>query len=226
MRTVSVVVAAATMAVSAPAMAQFFEGFEHGDWSGNWTHLSSTTTPHTLNADAARTGNFGAVMDGGGWWRHSDPAATISDGFEYEYYFRAGGGATIGRAYIGFTSDDLATEAYTVIAAPNTGNVIIQDNSGFSFANLAASDPISWSETDFYRVAVSYSGGIITAEVFDEGGASLAPAIMADTGYSGGGSLFLRGFSNPHVDDISIIPAPASLALLGLGGLMAARRRR
>lgn len=226
MKLTTILVATAAMAASAPAMAQYFEGFEHGDWSGNWTYLSSTVTPYNLTAGAARTGSFGAVMNGGGWWRSSDAAATISDGFSYEYYFRAGGGASIGRAYIGFTSDDLATQAYTVIAAPNTGDLLIQDNSGFGFASMAASDPISWSETEFYRVAVSYSGGIITAEAFDETGASLAPAIMADTGYTGGGTLLLRGFSNPHVDDISIIPAPASLALLGLGGLMVSRRRR
>jgi hypothetical protein len=220
MKTVSVLVAAAAMAASAPAMAQYFEGFEHGDWSGNWTHLSSTTTPHTLNADAARTGSFGAVMDGGGWWKQNE--AVVNDGDTFEYYFRGSGG----RAYIGFTSDDIATEAYTILAAPNTSNVVIQRNSGFTFADLAASTAIAWSATEFYRVAVSYSGGIITAQAFDSGGAPLADAIMADTGYSGGGSLFLRGFGGGHVDDISIVPAPASLALLAFGGLAAARRRR
>jgi hypothetical protein len=220
MRTVPVLVAAAAMAASAPAMAQYFAGFEPGDWLGNWTHLSSTVTPHTLNADAARTGNFGAVMNGGGWWKHNE--AVINDGDSMQYYFRGSGG----RAYIGFTSDDLATEAYTVLAAPNTTNIIIQRNNGFSFSNLAQSTPVTWSASEFYRLDVSYSGGFITAQVFDSGGTALADAIVADTGYSGGGALFLRGFGGGHVDDISIIPAPGALALLGLGGLAATRRRR
>lgn len=220
MRTASVLVAVAAMAAATPAMAQYFEGFEHGDWSGNWTHLSSTTTPYNLTAGAARTGAFGAEMNGGGWWSHNE--AVINDGDSYEFYFRGDGG----RAYIGFTSDAAATEAYTVLAAPNTNNVVIQRNNGFGFTNLAESTPITWSGSEFYRVAVSYAGGIITAQAFDAGGSPLADAIQADTGYTGGGSLLLRGFSNPHVDDISIIPAPASLALLGLGGLMASRRRR
>src|SRR5690606_9945343 len=142
MRTVPVLVAAAAMAASAPAMAQYFEGFEHGDWLGNWTHLSSTTTAHTLSADAARTGSFGAVMNGGGWWKQND--AVVNDGDSFEYYFRGAGG----RAYIGFTSDDVATQAYTVLAAPNTNNIVIQRNNGFSFADLASSTPVTWSATE------------------------------------------------------------------------------
>ncbi len=216
----TILAAVAATAVAAPAMAQYFEGFEHGDWTGNWTHLSSSTTPYNLDASAARSGALGAVMNGGGWWKHND--ARIEDGNTYEFYFRGEGG----RAYIGFTSDDLATQAYTVLAAPNTGNMVIQRNNGFSFADLIASDPIPWSGADFYKVVVEYSGGFLTAQAFDTGGTPLSAAIMADTGYSGGGALLLRGFSNPHVDDISIVPAPASLALLGLGGLMATRRRR
>ncbi|MFG0282847.1 MAG: PEP-CTERM sorting domain-containing protein [Phycisphaerales bacterium JB039] len=221
MKKFAVLAAAATMAVSAPAMAQFFEGFEHGDWLGNYAVISGSATPINLVADAARTGALGAQFQASGWWKNTNAGATISDGQSYEYYFRSAGA---GRAYIGFTSDDAATEAYTVVAAPNTGNVIIQRNNGFGFADLA-STPITWSTTDFYRVAASYSGGIISVEVFDAGGASLGSA-MADTGYSGGGTLFYRGFSNVQVDDVTIVPAPASLALLGLGGLAATRRRR
>jgi hypothetical protein len=199
-------------------MAQYFEGFEHGDWAGNWTEISGTT-PYTLDAAAARTGNFGAVMNSSAWSRHNE--ARINDGDSMDYWFRGSGG----RAYIGFTSDDVATEAYTILAAPNTQNVIIQRNNGFSFADLA-STPVAWSGTDFLRVNMTYSGGIITAQVFDEGGTAVSDLIEADTGFSGGGSLFLRGFGGGSVDDINIVPAPASLALLGLGGLMAARRRR
>ena len=221
MKTFAVLAAAGTMAVSAPAMAQFFEGFEHGDWLGNYTHLASSTVPNTIEPAAARSGALGATLDSNGWWSNSNPGATISDGTSYEYYFRAAASA---RAYIGFTDDAAGTNAYTVVASANTSALIIQQNTGFGFSDLA-STPVTWSATEFYRVAVTYSGGIITAEAFDEGGGSLG-STMADTGYAGGGTLLVRGFSGVHVDDITIIPAPASLALLGLGGLAATRRRR
>lgn len=58
------------------------------------------------------------------------------------------------------------------------------------------------------------------------GGSAPAPTLLLPTDvrfFAGGGA------NNVHVmgfDNISIIPAPASLALLGLGGLVAARRRR
>src|SRR5690606_32074310 len=111
----------ASLAAGAAATAQHFEGFEHGDWEGHWTAVSGST-PYPLTAAAARHGAYGAVMDSGSWWRHN--AADVNDGDAFGYFFRG----DAGRAFIGFTSDDLATEAYTVVAAADTGNLIIQRN--------------------------------------------------------------------------------------------------
>ncbi|MFG0284244.1 MAG: hypothetical protein ACF8R7_07455, partial [Phycisphaerales bacterium JB039] len=188
------------LAAGQVASAQFFEGFEHGDWSGNYTWLGSgSSTPNVLDSVGARTGSFGCTFTQNGWWQNSDSAAVIEDGSTFEYWFRGSGA----RVYIGFTSDTSATQAYTVVAAPNTGNVIIQRNNGFGFSDLA-STPISWSASEFYQVVASYESGVISVEVFDGAGFSLGTT-MADTGYDGGGRLLLRGFGGTvYADDIDL----------------------
>src|SRR5690606_18106795 len=94
--------------------------------------------------------------------------------------------------------------AYTVVAAPNTGNLLIQRNGGFGYSDIATSSPISWSSSEFYQIFVTYEGGVITAEAFNSSGVSLAAPIVADTGYTGGGRLLMRGFSNTQADDIDL----------------------
>src|SRR5690606_9317396 len=185
------------MAAGQVACAQFLEGFEHGDWAGNYTALQGAGT-ETLSGAAARSGSFGATLTTGAWWKNSNPGAVINDGESFSYWFRA----ATGRAYIGFTSDDFATQAYTVVAAPNTGNLLIQRNNGFGFADIATSAPVTWSATEFYEIVASYSNGVITAEVFNSSGVSLAPPIMADTGHLTGGTMFIRGFSSVQIDDL------------------------
>lgn len=83
----------------------------------------------------------------------------------------------------------------------------------------------TWETTDFTvrTVDLSTSGtvGFLTALIADWGSPPPPNGVFAGTTFQ-----MLPGEFTPGSGSIEVIPAPSALALLGLGGLVAARRRR
>lgn len=134
--------------------------------------------------------------------------------------------------------------------APASGAVVKQANLGIGSVNPG--DPISIS---FAAKGSFASGGVAFAEFFSEidgGGTSSAEILgggplsltdqwqtftyntVAGSDVSGGVTLQFAAVTGADqgsvavlfIDDVSVIPSPATAALLGLGGLCATRRRR
>ncbi|MCC6285151.1 MAG: PEP-CTERM sorting domain-containing protein [Phycisphaerales bacterium] len=104
-----------------------------------------------------------------------------------------------------WTLSDAAASGIDLATFPPTANLLV------------GIDPISSGEA-FYAFGYTYDGGTDTISMVIRGASRLFRSATDGSGAT---------VSSPIVEnDIVITPAPASLALLGLGGFAAARRRR
>ena len=106
---------------------------------------------------------------------------------------------------------------------PTTGAGLIQDSI------RGGSNPVSFVRGQWANIRIDFD---LTANTISQyyNGSLIKSGTWATAGYP---ALSLQGIdlyggtgTDVYYDNASLVPAPASLALLGLGGLLAARRRR
>ena len=217
--TVSVVLAVAAVAGSAQAqLASFAYNALGGNFSpttpGNGTFLARAVDLPTLRTD----GSFRRIAVPGG-------TADFFPGF-----VSATNPADI------VLSLDLSS--ITATSAVGTGNIVITDVNGVTFSASVAG---TWTVVGSGASTFSTFSGAMTAANFspnsglfvgDAGSFALplpgAPLEGAVVTLSFTGANFLgSGFSGRTTNVIGqIVPTPGAVALLGLGGMLAARRRR
>ncbi len=231
MKTVCIAAALAVAGMAAAASAQLIEGFEHGN-AGLYTTAGGVNPNFNLVGAAARTGNFGAEfgnVTGPFWYYRTD--LTTAPGNEYYVYVRTGmggGGVSTGRVYVGVGAS--AGGTYSMIAAPNTSQIILQQNLGWGFVNLAVA-PFTFASNTWYQMRLDWAAnGDMTVRLYDEPGTTLLAATpTASTGFTTPGGVAFRGFTTSdafsHADDFGRVPSPAGLMVLA-GLLPLARRRR
>jgi len=204
--------------------------------SGNDGVIDNLRTPRLLTdagESVAPVNSTNNVFQWSLWFRTiptSSPAGTFR--FRVESY---GPDRT---TFLGFQKD-------------GTGNLIARAFGMDSGANFVSQDITGLNWGDWYRVVgtLTFADGVpndsISYSIFDSTNSLVGSATTPSweegarqLGYNGGNifgvdSLQFHsrgGFAGDHaiVDDISYaaVPTPAAAALLGLGGLMAARRRR
>ena len=89
---------------------------------------------------AAHDGTYGLDMrNGNGWIYRTDAAAQVKAGDTLSVWVQFAGSAN-GRAYFGFGASSAGT--LSLVAAPNTGQLILQSNAGFGFTDLADVEPV------------------------------------------------------------------------------------
>lgn len=174
-------------------------GFEAGDTSG-WESFPTANSTFAATSDA-NSGNFGGAVV------NTDPAA----------------GAVVKQANLGvgqINIGDTVTVSFALKGEGTAGGVAFAefftelDGGGTSTNQFLGDAPFSltsdWTTYSYDIVVGGDASGGVTLQ------------FAAVTGGATGSSISL------FIDDVSItiVPAPAGAALLGMGGLVAVRRRR
>ncbi len=206
---------------SLTAFAGVIEDFEHGNpglyiFTGGNDNLS-------LVAGAAHDGALGAAFSGtgSGWYWRSD--IVTAPGELFRTYFQLNDS---GRIYVGVGAS--AGGAYSMVAGANTNEIILQDNTGYSYTDLTTAS-YEFVLGAWYQLELVWGiTGDMSVRLYDESGTTLlASTSTYATGLTTPGGLAIRGFvdesGSQYVDTISsdgiaAVPEPASLGLVA-GGL-------
>jgi hypothetical protein len=192
------------------------ENFEHGD-ENLWAFAGTTVDTMNLTAAAARSGNFGAEFGAG-----TSPAfrtrfdLTTAPGNEYQAFVRART-AGIGRLYFGVGASAAGT--WSAIFAPNSSQILLQNNTGWGFTSVQTA-PFTPAAETWYILRLNWEiDGAMTVSIWDETATNqLAQTTPALTGFTTPGGIALRGFTTGtgnfnDLDDISVVGgAPACYA--------------
>ncbi|MCH8274686.1 MAG: PEP-CTERM sorting domain-containing protein [Armatimonadetes bacterium] len=220
------IVAIAGVALWAVAPAQILDDFEDGTMA-EYTQVGGVDNA-TLVAGAAHDGLLGAMFVGaGGPTFYYDLARVTSAGFQYRAYVRHPSGGATGRFYLGVNASAAGT--WTAVVGDNVGGqIILQENAGYGFANRATAAFLPARDT-WYQLELDWdAAGNMTVRIYDEPGTTvLAATAPFATGLVGSGGLAMRGFNSWQADTIYVVPEPATMFILGAGLLaLGARRRR
>lgn len=202
MKTTFLAVAVAA-SVSASAMAQSITTLPPNNGSGG-VFLELTPTSSPLQVDSFQT-YFSSV---------AGTPVTV------EVYTRPG-------AYAGFTASNVGWTLHQTVIGTSAGAAVLSTAIPVNPILIALGGP-----TSVYFHAITAGGGIRYQGTGTTSTGTFSNAdvtLFSNTSRTGAvpfaGTQFIpRAFSGTI--NYSIVPAPASLALLGLGGLVAARRRR
>lgn len=208
--------------------AQVIENFEHGN-EALWNQQTAGDNM-TLNAASARNGAFGAEFaTGASGFRTRFDLAT-APGNQYTAYIRSRGDVPNGRLYMGVGAS--AGGAWSAVYAPNTSQLLLQNNTGFGFVTAQSASFIP-SPNTWYVLMLDWAlNGDMTVRLYDETMTTVLAATPTHaTGFTTPGGVAIRGFSTiasnfNDIDDITAVPAPAGILVIAGAGLLAARRRR
>ena len=163
------------------------------------------TTPAAAHPGTATDG----LLDegDGNWYFREDSAAVVNPGDTISAWVDFSGAAN-GRAYLGFGTTQNGLDS--VVLAPNTNQLIIQNNAGFSsFTNLAASAQ-TYSANKWYFVQVQWgTSGAVVANLYASNGTTLlnSVSIPASEGDPIAGTFAFRATgSNKFFSTVSDTP--------------------
>jgi hypothetical protein len=201
----------AALLLIAPASAQVIEDFEHGN-ENLYVVVNGAVDSFNVTAAAAHDGAFGGEFTTGvgpSWRLRSD--LPTAPGNVYRFYARLRGGvATNGRSYVGVGAV-AATGAWSAVFAPNTSQIILQNNVGYGFVNAAVAAATIVPDV-WYQMRLDWAAnGDMTLDLLDEAGTTVqATTGVVTTGYTTPGGIALRGFTTSGVafQDIDTISGP------------------
>jgi len=145
---------------------------------------------------AARNGLFGGefIQGSGPSWR-LNPLVQTAPGNTYRLACRLRGGvATNGRSYFGVGGSGAG--CWSAVFAPNTSQIILQNNSGFAFVTAATASATITPDT-WYVMELDWSqAGDMTVSLLDASESTvLATTGPIATGFVTPGGVVLRGFT-------------------------------
>lgn len=151
---------------------------------------------------SAHDGAYGLDLYSGNDWLYRDDSAvhvkagdTISVWFAFDY-------AADGRAYFGFGAG--AGGTLSLVAAPNSGQLILQQNLNYGFTNLAVVSQ-SYLANHWYRLEVDWgTSGKIVGKLFDSNGTTLLKSVTATTkAITSGGIAFRATGDDKYFDTVT-----------------------
>jgi len=196
-------------AFALPASAQVIESFEHGNLGLYATvgGLDSTT----ISAASAHDGALGVGFDGGGstWFYRTD--IQVGPGSSVRSFVRLGNGS--GRVYVGVAAD--ATGCWSAVMATNTSELILQQNSGYNYADRAAVT-FSFTRNVWYQLELDWAAnGDMLVNLYDELGTTLqASTPVFPSGELSPKGIAMRGFESGGRTDVDtrsvggVVPPP------------------
>ncbi len=184
------------------------EGFETPD---SWYFTGYNESAY-LSTAAKHDGTYGLVLNGNYWIYRTDAAATVNAGDTLSAWVQFTG-LSGSRAYLGFGSSAFGT--LSLVAAPNTGQLILQSNPNYdTYTNLAVSNQ-TYLPNHWYRLEVDWStSGSIIGKIYDSNGTTLLGSVStAVTGITTGG-IALRSIGyNQYWDTITDNPDVNNFAM-------------
>jgi hypothetical protein len=193
------------------------EGFET---SSTWNIVGASSPTAYRATWAAHDGTYGLDdYSGNDWIYRSDAGAQIRAGDTVSVWVAFAGSAN-GRAYFGFGASSAGT--LSLVAAPNTGQLLLQQNAGYGFANLAAVNQ-NFLANHWYRLEVDWgASGTIVGKLFDSNGTTLLQQVTAaTTAVTSGGIAFRATGSDKYFDTVTAtygVNAFATPPASGFGG--------
>ncbi|UCH63417.1 MAG: M6 family metalloprotease domain-containing protein [Fidelibacterota bacterium] len=154
------------------------EDFETGTWPWSPWISADIGGGSTISA-CAHDGSYG-ITDGGysyklDWYYQTD--VLLGDAGDQLSIWVKPDNSNEGRFYLGFGAD--ASGCWSLIMAPNTGELIIQQNSGYSYYDVASVSQV-WTADVWYRMEVTFDGGEqVTGRLYASDGTTLLNTISA-----------------------------------------------
>jgi hypothetical protein len=191
--------AATSAAFNVAAGGTLLEGFETSDL---WNVVGNGLTAYRSTA-AAHDGTYGLDMyNGSDWIYRSDSAAQVKAGDTISVWLKFSGSAD-GRAYFAFGSS--ASGTLSLVAAPNTGQLILQNNAGYGFTDMADVNQ-TYQANQWYRLEVDWStSGAIIGKLFASNGTTLLNTVSASTTTIMSGGFGFRAIgSDKYFDTVTV----------------------
>jgi hypothetical protein len=188
------------------AVIENFESTESWNFAGANSISASRTTA------AAHDGTYGLDDSNGNDWIYRTASADqVSAGQTVSVWLKFAGSAD-GRAYFGFGASNGGT--LSVVAAPNTNQLILQSNAGYGFTDLA-SVPATYQANQWYRVEVDWSTtDAIVAKIYAADGTTLLYSVSArTTSITSGGIAFRATGSDKYWDTVTVTNAANSFSV-------------
>jgi hypothetical protein len=177
----------------------------------------------TVSGAYAHDGSFGLGTDSLNWLYRNDAPVQLSRGDTFSAWIEFAN-LTEGRAYFGFGSSSAGTLSF--VLAPNTGEILFQENAAFGFSNIGSASH-SFVANQWYRAEVVWGAtGSLTGNLYGSDGTTLLNTVNASSSLYTSGGIAFRGFSGVKAFDtveiqssVAAVPEPASIAIWGLGAL-------
>jgi hypothetical protein len=185
--------------VSAAAASQVIENFESNH---TWNFTGSRGISAAISTAAAHDGARGLDdYSGEDWIYRTDADAQVRAGQSISTWLKFSGAAD-GRAYFAFGATP--TGALSLVAAANSGQLILQNNTGYNFIDLAAASQ-SYQSNRWYRLEVNWgANGTIVGKLFDSNGTTLLRSVSAlTTAITAGGFGFRSTGSDKFWDTVT-----------------------
>jgi hypothetical protein len=182
-----------------PSTGTVIESFENSDY---WNISGGRRINAVLATYAAHDGSYGLDQYNGNQWIYrTDSAAQVKTGDTVTVWLQFSGSAD-GRAYFGFGASSRGT--LSLVAAANTGQLILQNNSNFGFTDLASINQ-TYQANHWYKLEVDWSTtGAIVGKLVDSDGVTVLGQVSTKvTGITGGGIAFRSTGSDKYWDTVT-----------------------
>jgi hypothetical protein len=177
------------------------EDFEHSE---TWNVVNGFFGATAYRATwAAHDGTYGLDdYDGQDWIYRSDAAAQVKAGDTLSVWLQFAGSAD-GRGYFAFGAS--AGGTLSLVAAPDTGEFLIEQNTNWGFTHLATVAQ-SYQADHWYRLEVDWgTSGKIVGKLFDSDGTTLLQTVTATTtAITSGGFGFRALGSDKYWDTVTV----------------------